>query len=75
MKFHDTAIIISDQDNKESVPPTYNTNKVSILHMPTSFKNNKHNMQKPKRVPLADITNLFNNSVATTFTLAHHQQS
>ncbi|KAK7312854.1 hypothetical protein VNO77_37047 [Canavalia gladiata] len=64
------VIIVFDQSNKENVPPLCNTNKgkIPIPHAPTSF--HKYGKQKPKRVPLADITNLFNNPTSTsTFTL------
>ncbi|KAK7312855.1 hypothetical protein VNO77_37048 [Canavalia gladiata] len=74
MEVTDSAnvIIIFDQSNKENIPPLCNTNKgkIPILHPTTSLK--KCDKPKSKRVPLADITNLFNNPTSTaTFTLPH----
>ncbi|KAG4967838.1 hypothetical protein JHK82_033553 [Glycine max] len=66
MEASDIATITIDHSNKENVPPACNTNKV---------KNKNHNKPKPNRVPLTDITNLFNNSATATFTLAHQQQN
>jgi len=62
MEVDNTSTILS-QNNKENVPPACNTNKVK----------NKNNTNC-KRVPLTDITNLFNNSAKTTFTIVHQQQ-
>lgn len=77
------AAVFSDQSNKENVPPVCNnTNKgkkISIPHTSPSFKHKKKGSasatkRKPKRVPLADITNLFNiNSDRSTLTLAQRQ--
>ncbi|AES89754.1 hypothetical protein MtrunA17_Chr4g0040941 [Medicago truncatula] len=67
---------ISNHSNKENVPPVCKS-KISIPQLASqSFKNkNKKNGidRKLKRVPLADITNLINNSVSNsaTFTLSH----
>jgi len=74
----ETTSIISNHINKENVPPVCKS-KISIPQLaPQSFKNknkNKKNgiQRKLKRVPLADITNLINNSVSNsaTFTLSH----
>lgn len=75
-----TTTAISDQSNKENVPPVYNAannkGKIPILpHAGPSLKNNhkkKGSKRKPKKVPLADITALFNNNLnsaaTTTFT-------
>ncbi|GAU27087.1 hypothetical protein TSUD_103960 [Trifolium subterraneum] len=53
---------MSIQSNKENIPPVYtngekNKNSLSIK---------KNNKRKMKRIPLADITNLFENSSALT---------
>ncbi|KAJ1415805.1 hypothetical protein SESBI_17868 [Sesbania bispinosa] len=72
------ATVISDQNNKENVPPICNTSKGKSLipHTAPSFKNKKKcSKRKPKRVPLADITALINNSATSTFNLTHQQQS
>ncbi|RZB75509.1 hypothetical protein D0Y65_034105 [Glycine soja] len=78
-----SPLVALGYSNKENVPPTTcnsNTNKVKsktpIPHITAkSFKNMKRTKKMPKRVPLADITNLFNNFVTTTtFTLSHHHQ-
>lgn len=75
--------IISDHTDKENVPPITCNNstnkdksKTLIPHiMAKSFKNMKCTKRMRKRVPLADITNLFNNFVTSiTFTLSHQQQ-
>ncbi|KAL5147787.1 hypothetical protein HKD37_06G017392 [Glycine soja] len=64
---HGCPVRVRRETRRENVPPACNTNKV---------KRKNHNNPKPKkRVPLADITNRFNNSATTTFTLAHQQQS
>ncbi|KEH39233.1 hypothetical protein MtrunA17_Chr2g0325191 [Medicago truncatula] len=58
-------------DNKENIPPVYtngeNKKKNSISIMASSFKKNS-SKRKMKRVPLADITNLFENSSTLTTT-------
>ncbi|KAG5020772.1 hypothetical protein JHK87_016627 [Glycine soja] len=78
-----TTSIISDHSDKENVPPITCNNstnkdksKTLIPHiMAKSFKNMKCTKRMRKRVPLADITNLFNNFVTSiTFTLSHQQQ-
>ncbi|XP_027348179.1 pentatricopeptide repeat-containing protein At3g58590 [Abrus precatorius] len=67
MEASDTATTIFDESNKENVPPTCDNNKgmTPIPHTTTALKNKKGCNRKPKRVPLADITNLFNNSTTT----------
>jgi len=59
----------STSSNKENVPPVCKS-KISIPQLASqSFKNkNKKNgiQRKLKRVPLADITNLINNSVSNS---------
>ena len=80
MDVFNTATIISDHGNKENVPPFCNSNvnkdkgKASIPHiMSISFKNKKRSTRKLKRLPLADITNLFNNSATDVFDLSDPQ--
>ncbi|KAK7257378.1 hypothetical protein RIF29_31316 [Crotalaria pallida] len=76
---------ISEQGNKENIPPSISNKttkgkcnkkkkkKNPIQPKATSFKKGKSgNKQKSKRVPLADITDLFNNS--STVTLRQQQQ-
>ncbi|PNX54778.1 hypothetical protein L195_g048400 [Trifolium pratense] len=55
---------MSIQTNKENIPPV---NKNSIPLIASSFKKNSSN-RKIKRIPLADITNLFQNSSPFTMT-------
>jgi secreted trypsin-like serine protease len=59
---------MSIDSNKENIPPVYTNlekNKNSIPLMTSScFK--KNSKRKMKRVPLADITNLFENSSTLT---------
>ncbi|WJX69326.1 hypothetical protein P8452_53591 [Trifolium repens] len=61
---------MSIDSNKENIPPVYTNlekNKNSIPLMTSScFK--KNSKRKMKRVPLADITNLFENSSTLTMT-------
>ncbi|KAG2397115.1 uncharacterized protein HKW66_Vig0146490 [Vigna angularis] len=52
-------IIILKQNNKENVPPACNSSNSNN----NKIKNKKNT--NPKRVPLTDITNLFNNSAKT----------
>ena len=74
-----TATAISDQSNKENIPPFVCNNtkkgKNLIPHVSPSFKSNNVTKRRAKRIPLADITHLFNESTTTsTFTLAREQQ-
>ncbi|CAJ2660563.1 unnamed protein product [Trifolium pratense] len=55
---------MSIQTNKENIPPV---NKNSIPLIASSFKKNS-SKRKIKRIPLADITNLFQNSSPFTMT-------
>ncbi|KAI4322752.1 hypothetical protein L6164_022418 [Bauhinia variegata] len=59
---------ISDENNKENVPPVSKKERNPIPPIAPSFK--KSSKRKLKRVPLADITNVVNNSAP----LALHQQ-
>ncbi|KAL9297764.1 hypothetical protein ACSQ67_023660 [Phaseolus vulgaris] len=79
MEVFNTATIISDLGNKENVPPFCNSNvnkdkgKTPVPHIKSlSFKNKKRSTRKLKRLPLADVTNLFNNSATDVFNLSHH---
>ncbi|CAL0328931.1 unnamed protein product [Lupinus luteus] len=70
----------TEQNNKENIPPFCNTTKSKCRKSPISqkpkipsFKNTANGIQrKPKRIPLSDITDLFNNS--STFTISHHHR-
>ncbi|OIV99183.1 hypothetical protein TanjilG_19679 [Lupinus angustifolius] len=70
----------TEQNNKENVPPFCNTMKAKFKKSPISqkakipsFKSIGNGIQrKPKRIPLSDITDLFNNS--STFTISHHHR-
>ncbi|KAK2424658.1 hypothetical protein QL285_034998 [Trifolium repens] len=60
---------ISIDSNKENIPPIYtnlekNKNSIPLITSSSSFK--KNSKRKMKRVPLADITNLFENSSTLT---------
>ncbi|KAM3697538.1 hypothetical protein ACB098_06G120700 [Castanea mollissima] len=52
------AVALCDHNNKENIPPTKHTNPVPVNVQ--SFK--KSTKRRILRKPLADITNLFNNS-------------
>jgi secreted trypsin-like serine protease len=60
---------MSIESNKENIPPVYtnvenNKNSIHLITSSSSFK--KNSKRKMKRVPLADITNLFENSSTLT---------
>jgi hypothetical protein len=60
---------MSIDSNKENIPPVYtnfekNKNSIPLITSSSSFK--KNSKRKMKRVPLADITNLFENSSTLT---------
>ncbi|BAT89996.1 hypothetical protein LR48_Vigan08g099400 [Vigna angularis] len=80
MEIFYTATNISNHGNKENVPPFCNSNvnkdkgKITIPHMMSiSFKNKKRSTLRLKRLPLTDVTNLFNNSATDVFNLSHQQ--
>ncbi|CAJ1978799.1 unnamed protein product [Sphenostylis stenocarpa] len=80
MEFCYTATTISNHGNKENVPPIGSSyvnkdkSKTPIPHiMSISFKNKKRSTRKLKRLPLADVTNLFNSNATDVFNLSHHQ--
>ncbi|KAI9093268.1 hypothetical protein K1719_027282 [Acacia pycnantha] len=52
--------IVSDQSNKENVPPL--SSKSLIPPVAPSFKKKRRRRININRIPLADITNLFNQS-------------
>ncbi|KAK4577736.1 hypothetical protein RGQ29_028022 [Quercus rubra] len=52
------AVALCDHNNKENIPPSKHTNPVTVNVQ--SFK--KSTKRRILRKPLADITNLFNNS-------------
>lgn len=63
-----SASVISEQSNKENIPPPPvckakgKKNPIPVKVKVPSFKGGIGNKRKPKRIPLADITQLFNNS-------------
>ncbi|KAL2331646.1 hypothetical protein Fmac_019227 [Flemingia macrophylla] len=60
-----TVTFTHDDSEKENIPPLCNNGekkKNPIPIMPQSFKRKGKRSMKKKRVPLADITILFNNS-------------
>ena len=81
MEVLNTPTIISNHANKENVPSFCNSyankdkGKTPIPHIKSiSFKKKKCSTPNLKRLPLADVTNLFNNSPTDVFNLSHLQR-